>query len=393
MRLYRLLGTSLALCFASLSAAATTFTVINTNDSGAGSLRQAILDANGSMGADTIAFAIPGAGVHTITPATPLPTITGPVTLNGYTQSGASPNTLAVGDDAVLLIELSGLTSGGTGIAITGGGSTVRGLVIHNFGPAMTMNTAGGNTVAGNFIGTDPTGMIAMGNGGFGVVSITGVTNNVIGGPSAADRNLISGNAGSFTVFISGASASGNLVQGNYIGTDASGTAALGNSVGVGIWNGSNTVGGLAADGPAEDVERALCALADAPQRRAGGDVHLLHPLREDTESVDICLGEPRRLAKAEDLLDPASNEFLPAKELRQRFDRVGAFDKRVITYCGGGAAASADAMTLVMLGHPDVMGQAPSLGGMKPAAQARGVLQLRLAIAAYGVQLVQAAV
>jgi thiosulfate/3-mercaptopyruvate sulfurtransferase len=57
----------------------------------------------------------------------------------------------------------------------------------------------------------------------------------------------------------------------------------------------------------------------------------------------------------ADDLLDPVTNEFLPARELRRRFDRVGAFRERVITYCGGGAAASADAMALMMLGHPDV--------------------------------------
>jgi thiosulfate/3-mercaptopyruvate sulfurtransferase len=54
-------------------------------------------------------------------------------------------------------------------------------------------------------------------------------------------------------------------------------------------------------------------------------------------------------------LLDPASNEFLPAAELRKRFDAIGATDKRVITYCGGGIAASADAFALVLLGHPEV--------------------------------------
>jgi thiosulfate/3-mercaptopyruvate sulfurtransferase len=54
-------------------------------------------------------------------------------------------------------------------------------------------------------------------------------------------------------------------------------------------------------------------------------------------------------------LLDPATNEFLPAAELRRRFEAVGAFDKQVITYCGGGIAASADALALVMLGHPNV--------------------------------------
>jgi thiosulfate/3-mercaptopyruvate sulfurtransferase len=54
-------------------------------------------------------------------------------------------------------------------------------------------------------------------------------------------------------------------------------------------------------------------------------------------------------------LLDPATNAFFPADELRRRFDRVGAFDREVITYCGGGIAASADAFALVMLGHPNV--------------------------------------
>ncbi len=54
-------------------------------------------------------------------------------------------------------------------------------------------------------------------------------------------------------------------------------------------------------------------------------------------------------------LLDPATNEFLPPAELRRRFEAVGAFDKDVITYCGGGIAASADALALVMLGHPAV--------------------------------------
>ena len=101
-----------------------TFTVINTNDSGGGSLRQAILDANDTIlspGLDTIAFNIPGAGVKTIAPSFPgLPPITDPVTIDGYTQGSgtpltaddATPNTLAVGDNAVLLVELSGASAG-----------------------------------------------------------------------------------------------------------------------------------------------------------------------------------------------------------------------------------------------------------------------------------------
>jgi len=92
--------------------ASTTFTVTNTNDSGAGSLRQAILDANATTGADLINFNIAGTDVHTIAPASELPKITGPVTINGYTQPGAHPNTRAVGSDAVLKIEISGFGGG-----------------------------------------------------------------------------------------------------------------------------------------------------------------------------------------------------------------------------------------------------------------------------------------
>src|SRR5258708_1773835 len=99
-------------------ALAGTFTVTNTSDSGPGSLRQAILDANANAGADTIVFGIPGTdpncntttGVCTIAPLTPLPAITDPVTIDGYTQTGATPNINAFGsaDNAVLKIELSG---------------------------------------------------------------------------------------------------------------------------------------------------------------------------------------------------------------------------------------------------------------------------------------------
>src|SRR5205823_6177876 len=128
-----------------------------TNDSGAGSLRQAITDANANTGTDTIAFNIAGAGVHTITPTTALPVITAPVIIDGYTQPGASMNTLANGDNAVLLIELDGTNAGGviSGLTITAGSSTVRGLVINRFtNHGIDLQTNGGNVVTGNFIGT-----------------------------------------------------------------------------------------------------------------------------------------------------------------------------------------------------------------------------------------------
>src|SRR5206468_8972239 len=85
------------------------FMVTNTNDTGTGSLRQAILDAN-SMGGGTIAFNIPGTGVHTISPLSVLPNIAQPVTIDGYTQPGSSPNTNppTMGINAIIQIELHG---------------------------------------------------------------------------------------------------------------------------------------------------------------------------------------------------------------------------------------------------------------------------------------------
>src|SRR5437867_1674124 len=93
-------------------AEAALLTVTNTEDSGPGSLRQALLDANNTPGPDNIHFSIPGPGPHTITPETDLPAISGPVTIDGYTQAGASPNTLPNGNNAVLAIEVDGNNAG-----------------------------------------------------------------------------------------------------------------------------------------------------------------------------------------------------------------------------------------------------------------------------------------
>src|SRR5262245_23831799 len=112
--LKRNLVASLVLGLTAAALSAATFTVTNTSDSGPGSLRQAILDANGNAGLDTIAFNIPGAGVHTITPATPFDPLIDPVIIDGYTQPGSSPNTAPVGTNAVLLIELDGSAIGGS---------------------------------------------------------------------------------------------------------------------------------------------------------------------------------------------------------------------------------------------------------------------------------------
>ena len=88
---------------------ANTFTVTNSNDSGSGSLAQAITDANNAPGADTIVFDILGVGVHVIdVSANGLPGVTDDVTIDGYTQPGAQQNTLAVGDNAIILIQIDG---------------------------------------------------------------------------------------------------------------------------------------------------------------------------------------------------------------------------------------------------------------------------------------------
>jgi uncharacterized repeat protein (TIGR01451 family) len=208
---------------------ATTFPVSNANDSGAGSLRQAILDANATPGTQTITFNLPGSGVQTINLTSQLPPITDPIIIDGYTQPGASANTLGVGNNAVLLIELNGANTSAAGLTITAGGSasTVRGLVINRFARgAILLQIGGSNIIQGNFIGTDPTGTIARGNNG--VAIYVDSANNLIGGTAPAARNLISGNIGNALV-IDNLSA-GNLVQGNYIGTNASGTGALGNN-------------------------------------------------------------------------------------------------------------------------------------------------------------------
>jgi hypothetical protein len=105
-------------------------------------------------------------------------------------------------------------------------------------------SSTGGNTVQGNFIGTDPTGTISLGVGGSGVSifaqTVGTESNDVIGGTSPADRNIVSG---AFRG-ISAAAGSGHLVQGNLIGTDAPGTHALPNGVGIFIESASCTIGG-----------------------------------------------------------------------------------------------------------------------------------------------------
>ena len=212
-------------------------------------LREAINAANASAGVmETIDFNIPGAGPHTITPTSPLPVITDPVTIDGYTQPGASANTLATGSDAVLLIQLNGASAGfgGDGLRITAGDSTVRGLVINRFSDvAIELSTNGGNTVTGNFIGTNPAGTASAGTQQRGIRINNNSSSNIIGGSAPAARNLISGNNDS-GIDIDGTGTANNLVRGNYIGTNAAGAAAIAtNQTGIELNNATNNqIGG-----------------------------------------------------------------------------------------------------------------------------------------------------
>jgi hypothetical protein len=223
-------------------AKAATFSVTNTNDSGAGSLRQAIIDANAAVGADTISFNISGSGVKTINLTSALPIITSPVTIDGTTQAGYSPSTP--------MIELNGTSAGAStvGLKITAGSSTIKGLIINRFSQhGIMIQTGGTNVLTGNFIGTNAAGTAAQGNSWIGLL-ISASTNNTVGGTTAANRNIISGN-GQTGIYINGTGATGNVIQGNYIGTDVTGSVDVGNTdQGVLIDNRpSNTVGGTTA--------------------------------------------------------------------------------------------------------------------------------------------------
>lgn len=323
-----------------------TFTVINTNEEGPGSLRQAILDANSKVGADTISFDIPGSGTKTITLKSPLPVISESVVIDGTTQRGfagspvialrrgAQGSTIKItgGNSTVRGLDICSVTNGfkdqlpadATDIEITSaGGNRIEGNVISEAGVTITssknivggtarragnsfstngnhnglflkgqtatdnqvqgnsfvvnpnscapthtcpigvailmqnasnsliggtapqagnlisnspilMRSGSGNLIQANFIGVDVTGMVAS-NPNFGV-GIDGEKSDTIGGTTPQARNIISG-ASDFGIGINsdGVIVTGHLIQGNYIGTDVTGTKAVGNREGISL--------------------------------------------------------------------------------------------------------------------------------------------------------------
>lgn len=221
------------------------FVVANTLDSGVGSLRQAIIDANLNPGLDTITFSV-GSGVQTIIPTLPLPEITEPVVIDGWSQPGYA---------GTPLIALDGADAGSAhGLVIKGGLSTIRGLIIHGFDGQGIYVLSDGNTIQGNYIGVDIAGASAVSNRGVGVW-VDG-SDNLIGGTGAGEGNVISGNgipdypySIQLAIWGTSAAASNNVVQGNLIGTDASGMNSVG-EFGQGI-----TIQGLATHNLVGGVE------------------------------------------------------------------------------------------------------------------------------------------
>jgi len=204
------------------------------------SLREAIIAANSTAGLDTITFSISGTGPHTISLATALPQITQAVIIDGWSEPDFTGT-------PVIQLDGSAAPVGADGLWISGGGSTVRGLIISGFNDrGISLTGGGGNTIVGNWIGIDTVGTAAEGNGTGIFISSTG---NLIGGTTTATRNVISGNTVS-NIGISGASAVSNVISGNYIGTSADGMAAIasaGNGISISGGAVGNQIGGSSA--------------------------------------------------------------------------------------------------------------------------------------------------
>ena len=217
-----------------------TYAVTNIDDSGAGSLRQAILDANTNPGLDAITFNIAGGSIHTIAPISVLPDITDVVVIDATSQPGYA---------GTPQIELNGTSVGNNRAGLTlesgSGGSTIRGLAINRFGgDGIHITRSSGNLIEHNFIGTDPSGTIARGNAADGVEIYTNAANNVI------RYNVISANVWGISIGIGSADDDSNVIQANNIGTDVTGTIALGNTtagITAGFASANTLIGGAAA--------------------------------------------------------------------------------------------------------------------------------------------------
>jgi PKD repeat protein len=200
------------------------FAVTNANDSGPGSLRQALLDANAAPGPDSVRFSIPGPGMHTIALLSPLPAVTDPLTVDGTSQPGFAGSPL---------VEISGAAAGpaASGLWLAAPNCAVLSLAVDRFAGYGVVLQSGADLVQGCFVGTNAAGT-AAGNGLDGVV--------VLGPGSVVAGDLLSGN-GRYGLDLMGAAYT--VVQGNTVGANAAGAAALPNAAG-----GVALLGGAGAD-------------------------------------------------------------------------------------------------------------------------------------------------
>ena len=236
-----------------------------TNSEGAPecTLRAAIAEANASVEIIAIHFDIPtsdpghSAGAWTIAPASALPAVTATVTIDGTSQSGATPTTNTSPDpvNSSLAIELSGASIGsehGFHLAAGSSGSEVRGIAFRGFTGSNYYSVfildSSNNTIAGNHFGSSADGLTDDSN--FAGVGVFGTSSgNRIGGSAAADRNLFTSQSYS-AISISGSSSTNTVVQGNDVGFYSGGAYTyIGGSFGIVIWNGStgNLIGGAGA--------------------------------------------------------------------------------------------------------------------------------------------------
>ncbi|MGA7991928.1 MAG: choice-of-anchor Q domain-containing protein [Thermoanaerobaculia bacterium] len=242
-------------------------TIVNTNDANQGSLRQFITNANllsnagltqagRTAGIDNAIWMISNGtagsglrsannyfsgGVATVAPASPLPAIADPAILDAQTQPGWS---------GVPIVQLTGTGAGAgaRGLDLEAGGSTVRGFVINGF--TGNANSAGvwigagnGSTIQGNYIGTNAAGSASAAN--YQGMYIN-TSSNTIGGSSSSQRNVVSGNTWRGILVDSGGGS--NVIRGNYVGTNAAGSAPLANSIGIYLSESpNNVVGGTGA--------------------------------------------------------------------------------------------------------------------------------------------------
>ncbi|HEV2693860.1 MAG TPA: immunoglobulin domain-containing protein [Verrucomicrobiae bacterium] len=194
-------------------------TVTSTSDSGPGSLRQALLDGNASsLYPRTVVFQIPGSAPFTIKPLTLFPAITNSMSIDATTQPGYSNQPVIQVDGGSLPKKATG-----DGLVITASGCTVKALDISGFPDnGITLSNGTGNVIQGNFIGCAPNGTTKNEANGRNGIMIYNSSANIIGGTNAFTRNVVVDSL-TDGIHLEGARASSNQVLGNFIGLDSTG--------------------------------------------------------------------------------------------------------------------------------------------------------------------------